>query len=48
MKRTKHFVFFRRDSDFDYSDDTIPENIYIYKVLKLIFLLLKQLKYSNV
>ena len=32
---TEYVVFIRRDSDFDYSDDTIPENIYIYEVFKL-------------
>ena len=32
---TDFVLFIRRDSDFDYSDDTIPENIYIYEVLKL-------------
>ena len=32
---SEYVVFIRRDSDFDYSDDTIPENIYIYEVFKL-------------
>ena len=25
--------FYRRDSEYGYSDDTIPENIYIFEVL---------------
>ena len=29
----KKIAFYRRDSEYGYSDDTIPENIYIFEVL---------------
>ena len=31
------FGFFRRDSDYGYSDDTVAENIYIFEVFYLTF-----------
>ena len=33
--KTNNITLFRRDSEYGYSDDTIPENIYIFEVLKL-------------
>ena len=44
---TGYVLFIRRDSDFDYSDDTIPENIYIYEVLKLYKRSLQYLYHSH-
>ena len=31
--KTNNITLFRRDSEYGYSDDTIPENIYIFEVL---------------
>ena len=31
--KTNNITLLRRDSEYGYSDDTIPENIYIFEVL---------------